>query len=134
MAVAVQAQQRDRARVEREDAEYMLSTFTGTGFIKPDKREKDGPVWERGSIGEEVLNAYDMLGLISTNTRKIELFGDSDERFHISGGNDQIPRHLAARIDGQIETGRVLERVTQRADGRYLVSFSGGVEVVVGTY
>ena len=54
----------------------------------------------------------------------------SDERFHISGGNDQIPRHLAARIDGQIETGRVLERVTQRADGRYLVSFSGGVEVV----
>lgn len=81
-------------------------------------------------LDAHVMNCYDMLGLISTSTRKIELYGDSDERFHISGGNDQIPRKLAEGINGQIETGRVLQRVTERADGRYLVSFSGGVEVV----
>ena len=39
----------------------MLSTFTQTGFIPPDKRGKDGAAWERGSVGEEVLNAYDAL-------------------------------------------------------------------------
>ena len=47
--------------VEREDAEYMLSTFTGTGFIKPDERGKGDSAWERGSIGEAVLDAYDAL-------------------------------------------------------------------------
>lgn len=47
--------------VEREDAEYMLSTFTGTGFIQPDDRTQDGRAWEPGSIGEGVLAAYDGL-------------------------------------------------------------------------
>ena len=47
--------------VEREDAQYMLSTFTGTGYIQPDDREKGGLAWERGSIGQAVLDAYDTL-------------------------------------------------------------------------
>lgn len=47
--------------VEREDAEYMLSTFSGTGFIKPDDRDEDGAAWEPGSIGQEVLDAFDGL-------------------------------------------------------------------------
>lgn len=47
--------------VERDDAEYMLSTFTATGFIHPDDRGDDGTAWERGSIGEAVLDAYDAL-------------------------------------------------------------------------
>jgi len=52
-------------QVEREDAEYMLSTFNHTGFIDPDDRDKsagnDAPAWEKGSIGEAVLDAYDHL-------------------------------------------------------------------------
>lgn len=47
--------------VSREDAEYMLSTFSGTGYVAPDDRKGGGPAWERGSIGEEVLEAYDAL-------------------------------------------------------------------------
>jgi hypothetical protein len=47
--------------IERDDAEYMLSTFTGTGFIKPDDREDADAAWERGSIGEAILDAYDAL-------------------------------------------------------------------------
>jgi len=47
--------------VEREDAAYMLSTFNHTGYILPDNREKGGPEWEKGSIGEMVLDAYDAL-------------------------------------------------------------------------
>lgn len=79
-------------------------------------------------LDANVMNAYNMLGLISTNTSKIEVFGDSDERFHIAGGNDQIPRILAERIPGQIETGQVLERLAQRPDGKYVLSFrSGGI-------
>ena len=81
-------------------------------------------------LDADEMNAYDMLGLISTGTKKLEPFGDSDERFHVKDGNDQIPRKLAEGIDGQIETGRVLECVTQRADGKYVVAFACGRQVI----
>lgn len=47
--------------VSRDDAEYMLSTFTGTGFVAPTKRDDSGRAWERGSTGELVLDSYDAL-------------------------------------------------------------------------
>lgn len=51
--------------VSREDAEYMLSTFTHTGYIAPEDREPEGPAWQRGGIGEMTLEAYDHLaGLV----------------------------------------------------------------------
>lgn len=46
--------------IEREDAQYMLSTFSHTGFIDSDDRV-DGAVWVKGSIGEAVMDAYDAL-------------------------------------------------------------------------
>ncbi len=77
-------------------------------------------------LDADEMNCYNMLGLISTDTSKIEVFGDSDERFHIAGGNDQVPRKLAEKISGQIETGQVLERLAQRPDGKYVLSFRSG--------
>lgn len=77
-------------------------------------------------LDPDVMNAYDMLGLISTDTKKIEVFGDSDERFHIVGGNDQVPAALAKGIPGQIKTGYVLQRIATRADGRYVLTFDTG--------
>lgn len=78
-------------------------------------------------LDADVMNAYDMMCLLSTDTRKIEVFGDSDERFHIRGGNDQIPKALACGLrDDQIQTGQELRRISQRADGRYLLTFADG--------
>ncbi len=77
-------------------------------------------------LDADVMNAYDMLGLISTDTTHLSLFGDSDERFHIRGGNDQIPAALADRLhEDQIRTGHVLRRISGRADGRYALTFDG---------
>lgn len=47
--------------LDRDDAEYVLSTFSGTGFIAPKDRDAEGHAWERGGIGEAVLAAYDHL-------------------------------------------------------------------------
>ncbi|MFZ4573260.1 MAG: Eco57I restriction-modification methylase domain-containing protein [Phycisphaerales bacterium] len=47
--------------IERDDAEYVLSTFSGTGFVKPDLRDSEGAAWERGSVGAAVLDAFDSL-------------------------------------------------------------------------
>lgn len=48
--------------IGRDDAEYILSTFTHTGFVPENDREPDGSPWAVGSIGERVLAAYDALG------------------------------------------------------------------------
>jgi hypothetical protein len=47
--------------IGREDAEYILGTFTATGFIKPGDRDQGGAAWATGSIGHTVLAAYDAL-------------------------------------------------------------------------
>lgn len=52
--------------IERHDVEYILSTFTGTGFIPVDDRMEGGPAWIQGKPGEMILEAYDHLsGLAS---------------------------------------------------------------------
>ncbi len=45
--------------IERPDVEYILSTFTNTGFIKPDDRDARGLAWEPGLSGDLILRAYD---------------------------------------------------------------------------
>lgn len=50
------------------------------------------------------------------------IFGDSDERFHVAGGNDRIPHALADRLEAEIQTHTVLEAVRERADGSFAVS------------
>ncbi len=53
-------------QIERPDVEYILSTFTSTGFVSPDDRQPGTPAWSRGSPGEAILEAFDHLsGLAS---------------------------------------------------------------------
>lgn len=47
--------------VSRDDAEYMLSTFTNTGLIPESGRLEQTRLWASGSIGAMTLNAYDQL-------------------------------------------------------------------------
>lgn len=48
---------------------------------------------------------------------------DSDQRFHVRGGNDQIPTLLGERLGARIRTGMPLVAVMRRADGRVRLSF-----------
>ncbi|MFM9962528.1 MAG: hypothetical protein ACKV2Q_15050 [Planctomycetaceae bacterium] len=47
--------------INRDDAEYMLSTFTNTGLMSEDERESQQFLWDLGSIGQLVLEAFDHL-------------------------------------------------------------------------
>jgi hypothetical protein len=47
--------------IAREDAEYMLSTFAGTGLLPDDQRQEQTSLWAGGSIGAMTLAAYDRL-------------------------------------------------------------------------
>ena len=47
--------------VGREDAEYMLTTFTNTGLIPEHERQAQATIWADGGIGAMTLSAYDQL-------------------------------------------------------------------------
>ncbi len=72
-------------------------------------------------------NALNLMFLISTNTMKLELFGESDERFHTKLGNDSFPTLLAKALDpAQIELETALQSISEGADGRYVLDFQQG--------
>lgn len=55
-----------------------------------------------------------------------ELYGESDERFHVRGGNDLIPRRLAERLDASLQRGTRLEALREGSDGRFVASLTRG--------
>lgn len=66
---------------------------------------------------------------------KLRLWGNfSDERYHVIGGNQQVPVGLAARLPGRIELGRKLVRVRKLSDGRVELTFSVGRRTVTATH
>ena len=68
-------------------------------------------------------SALNLITMISTEPSSFEVFGESDERFHVRGGNDRIPTALGARLDDAVHTGHVLESVRQRGDGAFVCTF-----------
>jgi len=78
-------------------------------------------------------SALNFLTMIEADASDFRLYGASDERFHVHRGNDLIPLTLAERLDGIVETGTVLEAVSQRADGKFVCSLRRGAASVTAT-
>lgn len=71
-------------------------------------------------------SALNFLLMIDPEPDPFRVFGGSDERFHVRGGNDLVPRALAAKLSDAVETGSVLEAVRARGDGGFVASFRRG--------
>jgi monoamine oxidase len=71
-------------------------------------------------------SALNLLTFIDADTEKFRLFGESDERYHVRGGNDLVTSALAQRLQDAIQTGTVLEALGQSAGGRYVLSLRRG--------
>jgi monoamine oxidase len=58
----------------------------------------------------------------------LAVFGESDERFHIRGGNQQLPEAIAHHlgIGDRVVTGRKLVRIEETAARRYRLTFEHG--------
>ena len=66
------------------------------------------------------LNLLYLLGY--SGQGQLRLFGPSNEKYHVSGGNDRIVTGLATQLSGQIVAGSALTRIAQRAGGGYDLS------------
>ena len=74
----------------------------------------------------EEQSALNLLTFIGTDDADaFKVFGESDERFHVRGGNDLIVQRLGGKLDDAIESGHVLEAVASRGDG-HVLSFRHG--------
>jgi monoamine oxidase len=69
----------------------------------------------------ESQSCLNMLFLIGAEVGKWSTYGLSDERYHVVGGNDQIPKKLAEKLNQRIVFGTVLESI-RATDAGYRVS------------
>lgn len=82
----------------------------------------------------DAQSCLNMLFLIGTEIGQWSTYGVSDERWHVVGGNDQIPHKLANHVNPAIELGTVLESIRSASDGRYGVSLRQDSHSVERTY
>ena len=74
------------------------------------------------------LNLIYLLGF-NSNPGNFQIFGQSDERYHIVGGNERLPKAIAAALaPGTVQLNTALTAIARRADGTFdLTLTSGGV-------
>ncbi|HXH89249.1 MAG TPA: NAD(P)/FAD-dependent oxidoreductase [Gaiellaceae bacterium] len=68
------------------------------------------------------LNLLYLLGY--SGQGQFRVFGPSNEKYHVAGGNDQITDRLAERLPGQIRTGMELTAVKLNSSGGYSLTFA----------
>jgi monoamine oxidase len=109
--------------LDRETMTHWLDRNGASGWLR--KLIEVAYTTEMGLECEE-QSALNFLTFIDPGTEAFKIFGESDERFHVRGGNDSIVRALGVKLDDAIQTGSVLEAIRQSADGRYTLSFKRG--------
>lgn len=71
-------------------------------------------------------SALNLLRMIDPKPDPFRVYGESDERYHVRGGNDLVVSALARRLAERIETGSALEAVVRRPDGVLRLSLRRG--------
>ena len=72
------------------------------------------------------LNMLYLLGY--SGQGQLRIFGPSNEKYHVTGGNDQIVTRLASAIgEGAIKRGHALTAIRENTDGTYTLSFANGI-------
>jgi monoamine oxidase len=74
---------------------------------------------------QSALNLVYLLGF-QPNAHQMAVFGASDERFHVRGGNQLLPQAIAAALGDSVVTGWKLARVARTAAGRVALTFGVG--------
>jgi monoamine oxidase len=81
-----------------------------------------------------VQSSLNLLYLLAYSGQgQLRIFGPSNEKYHVRGGNDQIPRLLADNLafapQGQIHLNMAMSSIRRNSDGTYRLGFSDGSTV-----
>jgi monoamine oxidase len=80
---------------------------------------------------QSALNLIYLLGY--SGQGQFRVFGQSNEKYHVKGGNDQVPQELGRRLAGQIELDHVLTAIKQNSGGSFTLTFQNGTGNVTTT-
>jgi len=72
------------------------------------------------------LSALDLVYLLGYQPvpGNFHLYGSSDERYHLAGGNEQLPRAIAAALPGSsIHLSTALTAISKNSDGTFTLTF-----------
>ena len=67
------------------------------------------------------LNFVETIGTDTSNG--FQIYGESDQRYKIQGGNHQVVAALAEAVADRTALGHMLEALTQRRNGEYVLTF-----------
>ena len=86
-------------------------------------------------LSPEEQSAVNLIFLISADTEggHFDLFGESDERYKVKGGNQSIPDAIARMYPGHIQLSRSLEMIERKLT-HFRLKFSGMKEEVRADY
>lgn len=71
-----------------------------------------------------------LLYLISFDPDPFQIYGDSDERYIVKEGNDQITARIQDQLPSPVKLGHRLEAIKEKADGTLRVTFAKGASTV----
>jgi monoamine oxidase len=111
---------------ERLDATPLSDWLASAGIEGWFRRLIDVAYTTEFGLETAELSVLDLLFLLDPNPVPFRIFGESDERFHVRGGNDLIPKALAERLGERVETGTRVEAISRRAGGSYVVALRRG--------
>ncbi len=79
-----------------------------------------------------VQSSLNMLYLLAYSGQgQLRIFGASNEKYHVRGGNQQIPDRMADVLGGSIELGTELVALARRSDGTWTVTTRKGTSASV---
>lgn len=70
------------------------------------------------------LNLLYLLGY--SGQGQLRIFGPSNEKYHVNGGNDQIATRMADTLTGQIQLGKELTAIKKNSDETFTLTFRSG--------
>lgn len=89
-----------------------------------------GALEENYAIEADELSALIVVAMLATSTRtELDVYGGSDQRFHVREGNDAIAARLAASLREPVRLGSPLEALALRKDGRCELAVGGAAGV-----
>ena len=81
-------------------------------------------------INDQTAINFLFLFTINPGNANYDIFGLSDERFKIAGGNQQLPDAMANNLLGQIQLNRKLTKISFNSSGKYVMQFLSGSNVI----
>jgi monoamine oxidase len=103
------------------------------GFVPGGRKSQLGQLIENAFTEENALDADEQSALCAIPTLAEDpkdnfnlYYTDSDQHYHIKGGNDQIATIIANEVGARLFTATPLMAIAKRADGSFRLTFARG--------